>query len=96
MPARDWYLVTYDIRDDRRLRKVAETLEGYGDRIQYSVFRCRVTPLQYERLRNTLIRITRPEDALLFIPVCGHCAGRILTRDGSFAWEDQLPLFRLH
>lgn len=36
--ARRRYLVAYDIRDDRRLRAVAGCMEGYGTRIQYSVF----------------------------------------------------------
>jgi hypothetical protein len=34
------YLVAYDIRDDRRLRSIAGCMEGYGTRIQYSVFVC--------------------------------------------------------
>jgi CRISPR-associated protein Cas2 len=36
--ARRRYLVAYDIRDERRLRMVAGCMEGYGTRIQYSVF----------------------------------------------------------
>jgi CRISPR-associated protein Cas2 len=36
--ARRRYLVAYDIRDERRLRLVAGCMEGYGTRIQYSVF----------------------------------------------------------
>lgn len=36
--ARRRYLVAYDIRDDRRLRLIATCMEGYGTRIQYSVF----------------------------------------------------------
>lgn len=36
--ARRRYLVAYDIRDDRRLRLIAGCMEGYGTRIQYSVF----------------------------------------------------------
>ncbi|MGH7736190.1 MAG: CRISPR-associated endonuclease Cas2, partial [Gemmatimonadales bacterium] len=36
--ARRRYLVAYDIRDDRRLRGIAGCMEGYGTRIQYSVF----------------------------------------------------------
>ena len=35
--ARRRYLVAYDIREDRRLRNVASCMEGYGERIQYSV-----------------------------------------------------------
>jgi CRISPR-associated protein Cas2 len=38
--ARRGYLVAYDIREDRRLRNVACCIEGYGERIQYSVFVC--------------------------------------------------------
>jgi CRISPR-associated protein Cas2 len=32
--------VTYDITDDRRRAAVYKTLRGYGDHLQYSVFRC--------------------------------------------------------
>lgn len=31
-------VVTYDIPDDRRQTKVANTLEDFGDRVQYRVF----------------------------------------------------------
>ena len=36
--ARRRYLVAYDIREPRRLRKVCKTMEEYGERLQYSVF----------------------------------------------------------
>lgn len=38
--ARERYLIAYDIRDDRRLRRVCKLMEGYGTRLQYSVFLC--------------------------------------------------------
>jgi CRISPR-associated protein Cas2 len=38
--ARRRYLVAYDIRDERRLRGITGCMEGYGTRIQYSVFVC--------------------------------------------------------
>ena len=37
------YLVCYDICDDKRLRKVFQTMRGYGDHLQYSVFECQLT-----------------------------------------------------
>ncbi|MGE0434417.1 MAG: CRISPR-associated endonuclease Cas2 [Planctomycetota bacterium] len=43
-----WYLLTYDVRDDKRLRKVAKTLEGYGTRLQYSVFHCHLSRTDLE------------------------------------------------
>ena len=38
--ARRRWLVAYDIRDPKRLRKVFETMKGYGEHLQYSVFVC--------------------------------------------------------
>lgn len=32
------YLVAYDIRDDKRLRRVHKTMKAYGWAMQYSVF----------------------------------------------------------
>lgn len=34
------YFVTYDITDDRRRIAVYKCLRGFGDHLQYSVFRC--------------------------------------------------------
>jgi CRISPR-associated protein Cas2 len=62
---RKWHLVTYDVRDDARLRRVARLLEGYGDRLQYSVFRCRLGTVELERLRWELLRVVADEDELL-------------------------------
>ncbi|HEC15905.1 MAG TPA: CRISPR-associated endonuclease Cas2 [Sedimenticola sp.] len=33
-----YYLVCFDIRDHRYRRRLARLLEGYGERVQYSVF----------------------------------------------------------
>ncbi|MFW6359187.1 MAG: CRISPR-associated endonuclease Cas2, partial [Chroococcales cyanobacterium] len=43
------YLVTYDIPCDKRRKKVADLLEGYGQRVQYSVFECVLKRSQYEQ-----------------------------------------------
>ena len=39
------YLICYDISDDKRLRKVFQTMRGYGDHLQYSVFECQLTAI---------------------------------------------------
>ena len=31
------YLITYDIEDDKRRKKISDLLEGYGVRVNYSV-----------------------------------------------------------
>jgi CRISPR-associated protein Cas2 len=35
-----FYLVSYDIPDDRRRTRLAKLLKDYGGRVQYSVFEC--------------------------------------------------------
>ena len=72
-----WWLVCYDVRDPERLRKVAKHLEGYGERVQYSVFRCWLTRLELERLRWELTELAAAEDAVELIPLCSSCVAGI-------------------
>jgi CRISPR-associated protein Cas2 len=73
MQGAHWWLVCYDVRDDKRLRRTAKHMEGYGSRVQYSVFRCWLTPRQMERLRWELTELLKPEDDVIFIPLCARC-----------------------
>ena len=40
------YLISYDIANAKRLRRVAKTLESYGTRLQFSVFECPLDELR--------------------------------------------------
>jgi CRISPR-associated protein Cas2 len=74
MPADShWYLVCYDVREAKRLRRVAKHLEGYGERMQYSIFRCWLGGVQMQRLKWELTELLEPEDDLMFIPLCSRC-----------------------
>ena len=63
-------IVTYDVctetREGRkRLRRVAKICEGIGQRVQKSVFECKVNLMQYEELeRRLLAEIDEKEDNL--------------------------------
>lgn len=48
------YIVTYDIADRRRWRRVHRLLKGYGDWIQLSVFHCRLGPKRHAELIGRL------------------------------------------
>lgn len=55
-------LVTYDVNTEtsagrRRLRQVAIVCKNYGQRVQLSVFECRVNEAQYEALRAELLKV---------------------------------------
>jgi CRISPR-associated protein Cas2 len=77
MQGAHWWLVCYDVRDPKRLRRTAKHMEGYGSRLQYSVFRCWMTPREMERLRWELTELLKPEDDVMFLPLCVRCQGGI-------------------
>jgi CRISPR-associated protein Cas2 len=77
MQGAKWWLVCYDVRDPKRLRRAAKHIEGYGERLQYSVFRCWMTQSQMERLRWELTEILTKADSVLLIPLCQRCADGI-------------------
>ena len=62
------YLVTYDIRDDKRLRAVFKKMCGFGQHLQYSVFRCALSPANKVRLKAALSEIIdhRADQVLIF------------------------------
>ncbi|MGV2391312.1 MAG UNVERIFIED_CONTAM: CRISPR-associated endonuclease Cas2 [Microcystis novacekii LVE1205-3] len=49
-----YFVVSYDISDDKRRTKIHNTLKSYGQRVQYSVFECDLTDTQYAKLRGPL------------------------------------------
>ena len=83
---RDWHLVAYDIRDGKRLRKVAKILEGFGFRTQYSIFRCRLSPRMRAELVWKLDKILLKEDALLVLPMCDRCTDKVVERGALTDW----------
>lgn len=73
---RSSYLVTYDIADEKRLRKVFQVMRAYGDHLQFSVFECQLTASDLARLRGELAAIVHhAEDQVLFVYL-GPAEGR--------------------
>ena len=95
-----WHLIGYDIREPGRLRRVARCVEGYGERVQYSLFRCRLDPTARERLRCELAELCEPEDDILIIPLCDRCAGKVVEHSAGCHgqgedWSDPPPTFEI-
>ncbi|GHU45524.1 CRISPR-associated endoribonuclease Cas2 1 [Betaproteobacteria bacterium] len=65
-------IVCYDVNTEtregrRRLRRVAKLCEGIGQRVQKSVFECRIDRAQFEALERDLVaEIRQDEDNLRF------------------------------
>lgn len=73
---RQVYVVTYDICNPKRLRKVYQMMRGYGDHLQLSVFRCSLSARELAELRRRLEPLLKPsEDQVLFVDV-GPADGR--------------------
>lgn len=73
-----FYVVAYDIPDDKRRKRVSDLLEGYGQRVQYSVFECVLTQSKYDELRRRLRkRIKSAEDSVRFYPLSKHTLSQI-------------------
>jgi CRISPR-associated protein Cas2 len=72
------YVVTYDIPSDKRRKKVSDLLEGYGRRVQYSVFECVLSSSKFDELRQRLYKcIKLSEDNVRFYPLSGHTLAQV-------------------
>src|SRR5699024_267054 len=62
------YLVTYDIRDPKRWRRIFKLMNGFGEWLQLSVFQCRLSRRRHAELIQLLDGIIDNKvDALLII-----------------------------
>jgi CRISPR-associated protein Cas2 len=64
------FIVTYDIADQRRWRRVFKAMHGYGEWIQLSVFQCRLTRRRRAELETRLRELVKNgEDHVLLVDV---------------------------
>lgn len=64
------YIVTYDISDQRRWRRVFKIMKGYGRWLQLSVFQCRLTARRRADMSARLeTAIHAREDHVLIVDV---------------------------
>ena len=64
------YIVTYDISDTRRWRRVFRTMHGFGEWLQLSVFQCRLSQRRRQELETRLREIIKVgQDHVLVIDI---------------------------
>lgn len=89
-----WYVVSYDVSDNKRRNKVAKLLDDYGDRVQYSVFEVPINkPEQVEELLARLTKVLDlAKDSVYLHPVCARCredtvvVGQGTAFDEDYVW----------
>ncbi len=84
-----WYVVCYDIVDPKRWRAVYKKINGYGRRLQYSIFRCRLTAREMEKLRWEMEKLLTAEDSLLILSLCDGCERRVKAHNRPESWEEE-------
>jgi len=72
-------MICFDVRDEKRLSKVSNTLENYGTRVQRSVFECLLNNIQLATLKAKLERLINTEkDQIRYYALCPRDVNKIL------------------
>ena len=73
-----FYVISYDIPDDRRRGQLAKVLKGFGTRVQYSVFEAHLTRSQFKQMKQAVNGIINTnEDSVRYYALCRACTGQI-------------------
>ena len=81
------YIVCYDVRDQRRWRKLYKTMHGYGEWLQLSVFQCRLDAMRKLRLEDAVSRIVKQDEDHVLIMDLGPAENvkvKVKSIGGSF------------
>ena len=74
-----FFLVCFDVHDERRLQRVARELKNFGTRVQKSVFECHLDDRQLATLQARLAKIiAQDQDGVRYYPLCPKDVKRIL------------------
>jgi len=70
----NFYVISYDIPDDKRRKKIADILENHASRVQYSVFEANLNEDEMQQVQEELRRVANlEEDNLRFYRLCQNC-----------------------
>ena len=73
---RNAFIVSYDIADPKRLRRVFKILRNWGDHLQFSVFECQLSRMDLVTLRAQLAEIIHHDDDQVLFVDLGPSEGR--------------------
>lgn len=89
------YLITYDIRDPKRLRRIFRLMKGYGEWLQYSVFQCLLSRKRHVELIAELDdAIEHGEDHILCFELspAGRPSPKITSLGKSYEPVERKPI----
>lgn len=74
------YVVSYDIREPKRLIAVHKIMMGYGQPLHYSVFKCDLSAKAREEMVSDLNKIINHREDRIMIIDMGPADGRVRER----------------
>jgi CRISPR-associated protein Cas2 len=74
------YVVSYDIRDQKRLQRIHKTMMGFGEPLHYSVFRCDLTRKGREEMAEAIMSLIEKDADRVMIIDMGPVDGRVEER----------------
>lgn len=81
MSERSFYLLAYDIANDKRRQKIARLCEAVAERVQGSVFEGYFNDKELEKLQKKVKRhFKEEEDSLRIYVLCAACKEKIITK----------------
>ena len=68
------YLITYDIENDKRRKKISDELEAFGYRVNYSVFESELNQTKLRKLKEKIEELVDVKyDSVRFYHICENC-----------------------
>ena len=92
MPREILHIVaSYDIRDPKRLSKVARRMKNDGERVLKSVFECNLDKQKFEKMKSDIDEIIEPvEDTVRYYVLCEKCVSEVeYSGKGEYFQEDE-------
>jgi CRISPR-associated protein Cas2 len=89
------YIVTYDIRDPKRWRRVFKLMHGYGAWLQLSVFQCRLSRKRRAELVAALTEVIHHKEDHVLLLDLGAAEGvelRVTSLGQSFTPVTREPI----
>ncbi|MHA1294251.1 MAG: CRISPR-associated endonuclease Cas2 [Promethearchaeota archaeon] len=73
-----FWIISYDIKDNKRRNCISQELKNHGSRVQYSVFECLLPNEKAKKLINKLAGMISPKkDSIRFYKLCESCHSKI-------------------
>jgi len=89
------YVVTYDIANPKRWRRVFRIMEGYGEWMQLSVFQCRLTAQRHAELIALLDGIIHHSDdhvILMDLGIAEQVSPRVTSLGKTYSAVERMPV----